>query len=262
VTTPAPIHDAAAQGFERGAADYDKGRPGYPAEVLDVLEGEGVLPAGGRPVVVDLAAGTGKFTRRLFERVADVIAVEPVAAMRSAYAANFPGRPVLSGTAECLPLDDGTADVVAVAQAFHWFDAGAALEEIARVLQPGGWLVLVWNTRDERSPWTAQIGAVMDRLAGDAPRFRSTDQAWRAAIEAHPAFESLRGSTFDNPVPVDLETMLARVSSTSYVSALPDAERAAVLDEVTALLEAGPIAAEGPNFVERYRTELFWCRRR
>jgi SAM-dependent methyltransferase len=258
-----PIHDAAAHGFERGAGEYDKGRPGYPGEVLDVLEREGVLRAdAGRPVVADLAAGTGKFTRRLLERTPGVIAIEPVAAMRDVYVANFPGAPVLDGTAEAIPLEDASVDVVTVAQAFHWFDAGAALAEIARVLRPGGWLVLVWNTRDERSPWTARIGAVMDRLAGDAPRFRSTDARWRDAIDAHPAFDELHAATFDNPVPVDLETMLARVSSTSYVSALPNDERAAVLDEVTALLEDGPIDEEGPTFVERYRTELFWCRRR
>lgn len=257
-----PIHEAAARGFERGAGEYDKGRPGYPDAVLDVLEREGVLPAGGRAVIVDLAARTGKFTRRLFERVPEVIAVEPVAAMRAAYAANFPGARALEGTAEALPFEAASVHVVTVAQAFHWFQAGAALDEIARVLRPSGWLVLVWNTRDERSPWTAQIGAVMDRLAGDAPRFRSSDPSWRDAIAAHPDFDDLRSATFDNPVPVDLATMLARVSSTSYVSALPDDERAAVLDEVEALLETGPIAEEGPNFVERYRTELFWCRRR
>ncbi|MDQ3107319.1 MAG: hypothetical protein M3Q68_05885, partial [Actinomycetota bacterium] len=122
-------------------------------------------------------------------------------------------------------------------------------------------LALIWNTRDDRSPWTAQIGAVMDRLAGDAPRFRSTDLRWRDAIDAHPAFGPLQAADFDNPVPVDLDTMLARVSSTSYVSALPDGQRTAVLAEVSDLLERGPIAEHGPTFVEWYRTELFWCRR-
>ena len=255
-----PIHEAAAQGFERGAGDYDRGRPSYPVEVFRTLEEAGVLTAGA--VVVDVGAGTGKFTRLLLERVAGVVAVEPVAAMREVYAANFPGERVLEGTAEHLPFPDASADVVTVAQAFHWFDTGPALDEMARVLRPGGWLVLVWNTRDERSPWTRQIGAVMDRLAGDAPRFRSTDDRWRTALDAHDAYDAVESATFDNPVPVDLETMLARVSSTSYVSALPDGERSAVLAEVTELLEAGPIAEQGPRFVESYRTELFWCRRR
>jgi hypothetical protein len=105
----------------------------------------------------------------------------------------------------------------------------------------------------------------MDGLAGSAPRFRSADGRWREAIESHGAFDPLSSAAFDNPVPQDLDTMLARVASTSYVSALPDGERAAVLAEVTAILERGPLAAGSSSdgsFVEPYRTELFWCRRR
>ena len=255
-----PIHDAAARGFERGAGDYEKGRPSYPPAVLDVLEREGVLDGGS--TVVDVGAGTGKFTRLLFERVDDVIAVEPVSGMRERYAANFPGHRVLDGTAEAIPLPDGSADVVTIAQAFHWMEASAALDEIARVVRPGGWLVLIWNTRDPDEPWTSRIEEVLDRLAGDAPRFRSSDPTWRRPIDDHVAFGDLRTATLRNDVPMDLETMLARIASTSYVSALPDDRRAEVLDEVAELVRTGPMAEQGPAFVERYRTELFWCPRR
>lgn len=254
-----PIHEAAAKGFERGAGEYEKGRPGYPTDALDLLARKCGIDE--HSAVVDIGAGTGKFTRLLFSLTPHVIAVEPVAAMRAAYAAAFEGETVLDGTAEHLPLPDGSADVATVAQAFHWFDAEPALDGIARILRPGGWLALIWNTRDDRSPWTSQIGALMDRLAGDAPRFRSADHRWRDAIDAHPAFGPMEAAAFDNPVPVDLDTMLARVSSTSYVSALPDDQRTAVLAEVAELLERGPIAEFGPTFVESYRTELFWCRR-
>ena len=254
------IHDAAAQGYERGAGDYEKGRPSYPADAIEALVRAAGIEAGTR--VVDLGAGTGKFTRYLHEHAAHVVAVEPVRAMRVAYGERFPGTPMLDGTAEDVPLRDGWADVVTVAQAFHWFDPGPALDEMARLLRPGGCLALIWNTRDPAETWTTTINGVLDRLAGDAPRFRSSDERWRAPIDGHASFDDLSSASFTNDVPMDLETMLARIASTSYVSALPDDERAAVLDEVADLVRRGPVAEQGASFVERYRTELFWCRRR
>ena len=255
------VHDAAAKGYERGAVDYEKGRPGYPAAAIDRLVRECGIDE--RSTVVDVGAGTGKFTRLLFARTANVVAVEPVGAMRAAFTRNFPGAGVLDGTAEAIPLPDGSADVVTVAQAFHWFDPRPALDEFSRVLRPGGWLALIWNTRDLTVPWLAAINELMNRLAGDAPRFRSTDRSWRAPIDDHPAFEELREVAFDNPVAgVDLETMRARVASTSYVSAMPHGERGDVLAEVERIVREGPMRDEGETFTERYRTELFWCRRR
>jgi SAM-dependent methyltransferase len=96
-------------------------------------------------VVVDLAAGTGKLARQLVPSGARVVAVEPLAEMRSLIPA---GIESLDGTAEAIPLHDACADAVTVAQAFHWFDAEAALREIERVLRRGGLLALVSNRRD------------------------------------------------------------------------------------------------------------------
>jgi SAM-dependent methyltransferase len=255
------IHDAAAVGFERGATDYEQGRPGYPADAIDTLVRACDIDDG--TVIVDLGAGTGKFTRELFGVSHQVVAIEPVAAMRAVFEERYPGARILDGTAEDIPLPEQSADVITVAQAFHWFDHGPALDEISRLVRPGGWLVLIWNTRDTRVPWLAEVNELMNRLAADAPRFRATDRSWRAAIDAHPAFEELHEATFDNPVPgVDLVTMRARVSSTSYVSALPDDERRAVLDEVERIVREGPMRDEGETFTDRYLTELYWCRRR
>jgi SAM-dependent methyltransferase len=255
------IHAAAATGYQRGAADYEKGRPSYPADaVAAIVDGCDISAAS---VVVDVGAGTGKFTRLLERTGATVIAVEPVAAMREVLATRSPGLRVLDGTAEALPLADGSADVVTIAQAFHWFDHAAALDEIARVLRPGGALALIWNTRDVRVPWLARINSLMDALAGDGPRFRSTDRRWRVALDDHAQLGPLSEAAFENPVPgVDAETIRARVASTSYVSALPDHEREAVLAEVEAILAEGPLADEGPVFADHYVTEAYWCRRR
>jgi SAM-dependent methyltransferase len=133
----------AAPSFARSAAHYERARPGYaPAAVAFLVERLGLEP--GR-VVVDLAAGTGKLARQLVPSGARVVAVEPLAEMRSFIPAEIE---VLDGTAETIPLPDNFADAVTVAQAFHWFDAEAALREIERVLRPGGLLALVSNRRD------------------------------------------------------------------------------------------------------------------
>src|SRR4029079_880649 len=69
----------------------------------------------------------------------------------------LPSVRAMAGTAERIPLPDASADALFVGQAFHWFDGPAALAEIARVLVPGGALGLVWNLRDERVPWVAEL---------------------------------------------------------------------------------------------------------
>jgi ubiquinone/menaquinone biosynthesis C-methylase UbiE len=139
------IHRAAATGFARSAEAYERGRPGYPPEAILYLLGR--LPHGA--TVLDLAAGTGKLTRPLLAHGLRVVAVEPVAEMRAALPAE---SQALEGTAEAIPLEHESVDGVTVGQAFHWFDADAALAEIARVLRPGGY-VIVAASWGERTPF-------------------------------------------------------------------------------------------------------------
>jgi SAM-dependent methyltransferase len=133
----------ASPSFARSAAQYERARPGYAPKAVAFLVER--LDLGPGRVVVDLAAGTGKLARQLMPSGARVVAVEPLAEMRSFIPA---GIEVLDGTAEAIPLRDASADAVTVAQAFHWFDVEVALREIERVLRPGGLLALVSNRRD------------------------------------------------------------------------------------------------------------------
>ena len=145
----ADIH-AAAQGFETGASAYERGRPDYPDEVAGWLTD--TLRLGPGKTVLDLGAGTGKFTRYLTATGAAVIAVEPVDGMRAKLVAAMPQVQALAGMAETIPLPDATVDAVVCAQAFHWFASKAALAEMSRVLKPGGRFGLIWNMRDEGNP--------------------------------------------------------------------------------------------------------------
>ncbi len=102
--SPGGVHEAAARGFARSAAAYDRGRPEYPGEAVAWLAERLGLGPGRR--VLDLAAGTGKLTRPLLATGAAVAAVEPVSEMRARIGS---GVEVLDGTAEAIPLADGAS---------------------------------------------------------------------------------------------------------------------------------------------------------
>jgi SAM-dependent methyltransferase len=209
---------------------------------------------------------------------ATLVAVEPVAAMRDqlarlaagkvlggaepANSADGPGGDlsVLGGTAEALPLRDGSLDAVTVGQAFHWFDAGRAVAELSRVLRPGGRLGLIWNARDESRPWVAEIGAILDRHAGDAPRYR--DGRWRAAFDAADRFTPLRHRTFHHLHHLDRAAVLDRFASISFIATLPDPARVRVLDEIGRVIDAEPSLAGRDRIGLPYRADLYWCARR
>jgi SAM-dependent methyltransferase len=188
------VREEARLGFgtARAVAAYERGRPGYPpAAVAELVS---VLAIGPRATVLDLAAGSGKLTRQLLPARAGLVAVEPSPAMRERLAAATPGVRVLEGTAEAIPLPDGSLDAVTVGQAFHWFDGPRAVAELHRVLRPGGRVGLLWNVRDESVPWMARITAIIDRHAGDTPRYR--DGRWRTAFDASAGFTPLQVRRF------------------------------------------------------------------
>lgn len=134
--------------FSDRVENYVRYRPGYPPELLQALKSEcGLNPS---QVIVDIASGTGIWTRKLLENGNHVIGVEPNAEMREAgerLLAAFPKFTSVAGTAEATTLADQSVDFVTAAQAAHWFDRERARREFVRILKPGGWLVLMWNER-------------------------------------------------------------------------------------------------------------------
>jgi SAM-dependent methyltransferase len=228
------LHRAASEGYGRAAAAYERGRPGYPAAAVEFLAAR--LGLGPGRTVVDLAAGTGKLTRPLLASGADVVAVEPVAEMRAALPA---GARALEGTAEAIPLADASADVVTVAQAFHWFDVDAALAEIHRVLRGGGALVLVWNRRRMDDPLNRAIDELIAPYRGHTPGLRAN--VWRAAFERTDLFDEFEEQAFPNEQSLDADGLAARIASISFIAALDEAERADVIRAARALAGDGRV---------------------
>jgi SAM-dependent methyltransferase len=241
------LHPAAEQGFARAAGEYRRGRPGYPRAAIDYLAKR--LRLGPGRTVVDLAAGTGALTRPLLGLGCELIAVEPVAEMR----AELPAEArVVDGTAERMPVPDGAADAVTVAQAFHWFDGDAALAEIHRVLRPGAGLALIWNKRVLDDPVNQAIEELVAPYRASTPTHRGD---WRAAFERTELFGPLEEHRFTNEHVQDADGLADRVVSISFISSLPANERERVVAAARQLAADGPVAIP-------YETEVHVCERR
>jgi ubiquinone/menaquinone biosynthesis C-methylase UbiE len=252
----ARIHEQASIGFQRAADAYERGRPEYPAAAVEHLAHVLKIAAGSR--VVELGAGTGKFTKALLTTGAEIVAVEPVEAMRRKLAEQLPGLPVVDGTAEAIPLPDASVDAVVAAQAFHWFRGEEALAEIHRVLKPGGGLGLIWNARDESLGWVRGLTQIIAPFEGAAPRYKSFQ--WKSAFESTGLFSPLETAEFTHVQTIPAEAIEDRVASISFIAALPDSTRAVVLEQVRELVRTDP-AIRGRKHIDfPYRTNVFWCR--
>ncbi len=234
-------------GFESGSDIYERARPSYPDEAVDLLVETADLVAGRR--VLDLAAGTGKMTRQLHERHLACVAAEPSPSMREVFSRVVPGVPLVGATAERIPLGDATVDAVVVAQAFHWFDPPTALAEVARVLRPRGWLVLIWNERDESVPLVQELVRI-SKWDTMAPYPIGKD--FGADIDQSGRFEAVQRTKLPFTQWLDLPTFVGQVASRSYVQVLPDGDQRALLDEVEAFAAGLPQPIAMP-----YVTDLF-----
>lgn len=225
------MSDPQGLAFDAMAEDYDVGRPPWPPSLLDGIDGTAAL---------DLAAGTGKLTTLLVDRFEVVHAVEPLAGMRAVLARNVPAANVLAGSAERIPLDDSSVDAAFVAEAFHWFDSTAAVRELARVLRPGGTLLVCFNDysllpqlpdafRDELR------AATKDLPAPGGPKVRSGE--WKRGFERSP-FGPLEEEQHRHEWTATRESLAAYFVSTSSMGSLPEAERIGLRERLVGLLRA------------------------
>ena len=238
------VHESANSGYSRNANLYNSGRPTYHPDLV-----RRVVDRYGGGVVVELGAGTGIFTRQIVDLGASVIAIEPVVSMRSALVEAVPEADVRLGAAEDIPMEDNSADTIVASQSFHWFNYREALDEIHRVIKPGGHLITVWNVRDERVDWVAAYTKIVDTYVGDTPRHRN--MGWRRAINSDARFGSIDEWRIENPIPTTPDGVVNRALSTSFIGALPDNKQAEVAAEIRALIE--PL---GDSFDYPYTSQL------
>lgn len=206
--------------------------------------------------MLDLGAGTGKLTRVLARRYRDVTAVEPLANMRAILERVVPGVTVHPGSAERIPLDDGSVDGVFAAQAFHWFDKPIALAEISRVLRPRGVFAIVWNEGNDDLPDPRPVDFVREvQLLQDAVVHPwKHEPRWEDLLRDSGFFEEVRDRSFvTHDHLLDRAGILDNLRSTSWIAIRDDREE--VVGRLGALLPEA-------TYTFSNRANLIWARKR
>jgi SAM-dependent methyltransferase len=256
---------ARASSFGGAATHYERFRPGPPAAAVDW-----VLP-GHAHRVVDLGAGTGGLTRRLVGRADEVVAVEPDDRMRAVLQESLPEVRALAGRGESIPLEDGSVDAVFASSSWHWMELVPTLQEVGRVLVPGGVLGVMWSGPDRDADFIQQAQAL---LAGDGPSPVGEHETELAAAVNDPygqnqVLEIPPGVPFDPPEvhavtwdeALTADDLVGLLGTFSWVILMEDDARQRLFDTARRLLRDS-LGVEGEVTVDvGYRCEVWRARR-
>lgn len=215
---PKLYHPDPTQRFSDRVENYIRYRPGYPKEVLQILEEEAGLTTDS--VIADIGSGTGISTELFLKNGNTVYAVEPNDAMREAAESllqQYPDFHSVAGTADATKLDDHSIDLIISAQAFHWFDPAWARREFSRILKPEGKIILMWNRRKENETlFLASYEALLQQYGTDYDQVRHTHIDGRVL---NSFFKSYQKRVVYNEQLFDFEGLKGRLLSSSYAPA-------------------------------------------
>ncbi|MGN6637886.1 MAG: class I SAM-dependent methyltransferase [Mucilaginibacter sp.] len=241
--------------FTNRVTNYVKYRPGYPKAVVDHLAKCVHLTTG--TVIADVGSGTGIFSKLLLERDFTVFAVEPNEAMRSEaeqQLKHFPGFHSVEGTADATGLPAKSVDLIACAQAFHWFNTSEAKVEFKRILKPGGNVALIWNNRDiEADDFAVAYELLLKQQSGDYERINHQNLAETDFVRF---FKNGKYSLtkFPNQQIFNFEQLAGRAFSSSYVPAEETEGGKAFKSHLQQLFDS---YQQNSKVVFRYNTEVY-----
>ncbi len=245
----------ATRRFSSRVDNYRRYRPGYPAEVLDVLRAECALTPETR--VADIGSGTGIFSELLLRQGNPVWGVEPNAEMRAAaeeLLAAYPNFTSVAATAEATTLPGQSVDLITSAQAFHWFERGPTRVEFARILRPGCWVVLLWNERETGStPFLRGYEDLLREFATDYLQVRHQELDL-ARVREFIGHDRVKLTVLKNSQVFDYSGLEGRLLSSSYAPEPGHPQHAPMLERLRTLFAAN--AVQG-TIKFRYDTQVY-----
>ncbi|QKS48712.1 class I SAM-dependent methyltransferase (plasmid) [Paenibacillus cellulosilyticus] len=242
--------------FSNRVDAYVKYRPSYPPEAIAHLYD--TIGFGKDSIIADVGAGTGKFSELLLSQGSHVIAVEPNNEMREAALQKLGANPhfqAVSGSAEETGLPDQSVDFVVCAQAFHWFDRIAARQEFARILKPGGQVVLIWNSRIiSGTPFRESYDRLLHTYGIDYAKLMHknispTDLAAFYAPKPMAEARFIYGQSFD------FDGLSGRLHSSSYAPTPDHPNFEPMMKELRAIFDQNEQDGLVPF---EYETEIYW----
>ena len=244
--------------FSSRVENYVKYRPDYPPAVLNVLRDTcGFTPAA---VVADIGSGTGIFSELLLKNGNPVFGVEPNAGMRAAadrLLAGYPHFSSVDGTAEATTLPAGSVAFITAAQAFHWFNREHTRPEFARILQPGGWIALVWNVRRlDSTPFLRAYEELLNTFGTDYSEVRDKHPGLRQ-VQDFIGSEQVTLTTLEHRQPFNFDGLTGRLLSSSYAPEPDHPNHTPMLERLAAIFQAHQI--EGRVSFD-YDTEIHTAR--
>jgi ubiquinone/menaquinone biosynthesis C-methylase UbiE len=248
--------------FEKYAEDYACSRPGYPKEIKTFLLDRFKIDYSS--VIIDIACGTGIFTQLLGcgREVGLVAGIDRSFTLLNAgvkYYRDFCFE-AINGQGECIPIKSETCQLVTVAQAFHWMHRQKSLNEIARILKPGGGIGLIWYRRKElRDPHQAFIENLTYQYNPNYnPKMMDADYVGMLLNDGR--FTDIGQKRFYSAKTYDMETYLRWQRSKSFIG---DAMEPDMLDDFLNRVETG-IRAFFPDGIitEEFKYDLVWARKR
>jgi SAM-dependent methyltransferase len=216
-----------AESFGAVAADYDRFRPSYPAQLIDDL-------AALRPgSVLDIGCGTGKAATLLAARGLRVLGVEPDPAM--AAVARTHGLDVEVGHFERWADAGRRFDLITCAQAWHWIDPQVGAQRAAQLLRPRGTLALFWNYDHDAGEAAPHIDAAYASAAPELGRSvgagtsRRDHRPYARELQQAGVFADVTTRTYEWTRLDTVEDWIARTATHSDHLALPPDRRTALV---------------------------------
>ena len=241
--------------FSDRVEDYIKYRPNYPEKIVKILEEKINLDKD--KTIADIGSGTGISSKLFLKNDYKVTGVEPNKEMREAaqqLLSGFAKFKSVNGTAEKTNLQDESIDVIFCGQAFHWFDKEKSKIEFNRMLKKNGNIVLVWNSRSDKSAFQNEYEKI---LFDNIEEYKSVNHRNIKDEEISDFFfpKKMHKICLDNKQFLDLEGLKGRLLSSSYCP-----KSGKKHDQLMRRIEDIFEKYQVNNFIEfEYETQIFWC---